>query len=615
MSLAVAGALLLVFWIQAVTASRHWSQTSDELPHLMAGYAYDKIGDFRLQPENGVLPQRLHGLVPMALGARMPDNKVWWENSQVWQLGWDLLYGLDNPTDRMVQSARALNALFGIGLGAFIFFVARKWYGIWPAAVALGLFAFSPNFLFHSAQATSDAAGTLFLTLSAWCFWSFLQRRTAVSLLLAGLVAGLALTAKFNGVLVLPIFAILVVGDVLLAPAGEKRLRRFGLNVGGAFATAFVAWIVIWACFDFRFAARAPDAPALVQFSWPWRPSLMLAGWKGAVIAHALDWHLFPEAFLRGLDYVFASESERPSFLAATYSSTGSWEFFPVVFLIKTPLAILAGGLLALASPMTGFGALETNRRREVVIRWLPLVAVAGVTWAVALTSHLNIGHRHILAVYPPLFIAIGGLATARGAVRFAVPILCVVQIAESIAIRPNYAAYFNVIGGGPSRAYRLVVDSSLDWGQDLPALQEWITRNRRANEPFYFSYFGNAWPPHYGVRPTIFLPAVNVVRPPFKPYDLEPGLYAISATSLSEVYSGTKGPWTPGMQALYDSLPHDSEAFADVRFSRLCKYLQHRRPDAAPGYSILVFRLSAAEIQQALHGPVFGWDGPEVIP
>jgi hypothetical protein len=176
------------------------------------------------------------------------------------------------------------------------------------------------------------------------------------------------------------------------------------------------------------------------------------------------------------------------------------------------------------------------------------------------------------------------------------------------VAIRPHYLAFFNRLGGGPAQAHRLVVDSSLDWGQGLPALRDWVAANRRPGEKFYLSYFGSAWAPHYGVRPDVFLPAVGIATPPFQPYELEPGLYAISATSLSEVYSEFKGPWRPEWTAQLADAATPPRRLAELRFARLCKYLQSRAPDAEAGYSILLYRLSSAELGAALSGPVKGW-------
>ncbi len=137
---------------------------------------------------------------------------------------------------------------------------------------------------------------------------------------------------------------------------------------------------------------------------------------------------------------------------------------------------------------------------------------------------------------------------------------------------------------------------------------------HRRPDEKFFLGYFDSAWPPHYGVRPTHFLPAVSyIVRPPHTPYELTPGLYAVSATLLSEVYSPDRGPWTPAMEARWQrfrTTPPTAENFPTydhLRFTRLCKYLQLRPPEADAGHSILIFRLTPADLRAALDSHVTG--------
>ncbi len=599
--------LLALFWWLAVSASTHWSQTSDELAHITAGYAYDKFGDFRMQPENGVLPQRIHGLAPLVLNARFSMDPVLWHNSTYWQLGWDLFYGLGNPTDSMVFGARALNALFGVALGAFIFLVTRRWFGNHAGLVALGLFVLCPNFLAHSALATSDMAAALFLTVAPWFFWRHLARRDFTSSLLAGLMSGLALVAKFNGVLLVPIYLVLILADVWLRCDRHRGRRLAGNLILVAWQALFAAG-VIWLFYGFRYATAAPGTPTFEAFAWPWDRFLQRIGWKAYFIEVARDWRLLPEAWLYGLSTVLAGSMARPSFLAGEYSLSGWWQFFPAMFLTKTPLALLFFTPVALVLGAVRFWRLESGARRERLTRWMPLILTSAVVWLTALTSNLNIGHRHILAVYPVLFIAAGGLA-ASGGRWLALPlVLLVIQTVESFAIRPHYLAFFNPLGGGPAKAYRLVVDSSLDWGQDLPALRAWLAENRRPGEPVYLSYFGSAWPPHYGVRPTYFLPAHYLARPPFHSYEFGPGLYCISATSLAEVYSEYSGPWRNQWEQLFRTSPRESETFDRVRFARLCKFLQRRTPDANAGYSILIYRLGEDDLKAALDGPVRGW-------
>jgi hypothetical protein len=139
------------------------------------------------------------------------------------------------------------------------------------------------------------------------------------------------------------------------------------------------------------------------------------------------------------------------------------------------------------------------------------------------------------------------------------------------------------------------------------------LTQLRAPGEKFYLGYFGSAWPPHYGVRPDAFLPTPTyLVRPPLVPYDYAPGLYAISATVLSEVYTPYRGPWTPALEQRWQTLraaptPETYPEYDRLRFARLCKILQLRAPLATPGYSILVYRLTPADLRAALEGPVTG--------
>jgi 4-amino-4-deoxy-L-arabinose transferase-like glycosyltransferase len=617
---AAVAALLALFWWLAISASRIKSQTSDELPHIAAGYVFDRFGDFRMHSENGVLPQRLYGLPGLAADARFPMDAERWSISKYWQLAWDYFYALENPTDRIVQQARALNACFGVALGLLIFCLTRARFGPLGGLLALGFYVLAPNFLAHSALATSDLCAAFFLTLAPWLFWRHLERRDLSSGLLAGLVSGLTLVAKFNGLLLAPIYALLLLADAWLRspvpstpPASHPRLRRLARNVGLATLQGLAAVAIIWAFFNFRFSARGPGTPELVSFAWSWDEMLPALGLKRFFVETALRWHLLPEAWLYGLTNVLAGESARPAFFAGEISLHGWWQFFPALFLTKTTLPLLGALLLAMIAGFLAWRKSPGSARHAAFLVACPLLLTAVVVWVVALRSNLNIGDRHILAVYPALFVALGLLATRRWLLVAGVA-LFTCHAAASFAIRPHYMANFNSLAGGPTHAYRLFVDSSLDWGQDLPVLRDWLADHRRPEEKFYLGYFGSAWPPHYGVRPTFFLPTTTyIARPPHTPYDLTPGLYCVSATILSEVYSRYRGPWTAEFEARWQQarrVPPTAETYLDydeLRFARLCKYLQAREPDAHAGYSILIFRLTAQDLQAAFEGPVTG--------
>jgi hypothetical protein len=229
------------------------------------------------------------------------------------------------------------------------------------------------------------------------------------------------------------------------------------------------------------------------------------------------------------------------------------------------------------------------------------------------------------------LFIAAGTLGawmTSRRWVYVAtVMALLGWHVTESARVAPHYLAYFNQLAGGPENGWRHLVDSSLDWGQDLPGLKTWLTRHG-GNEPVYLSYFGCGEPDYYGIK-AVRLPFLDLFKISNPWYEPKAGLYCISATLLQQVYSPFRGEWRLDWEKEYQEgrqkeplfeeywrnpLVRDdlqrikmANAFEEawnrydqLRFARLCLYLRARGPDANIGYSILVFRLNAAEVAGA---------------
>ncbi|MDQ3250086.1 MAG: hypothetical protein M3Q45_12875, partial [Chloroflexota bacterium] len=107
--------------------------------------------------------------------------------------------------------------------------------------------------------------------------------------------------------------------------------------------------------------------------------------------------------------------------------------------------------------------------------------------------------------------------------------------IVGSLRIWPHQEAFFNELAGDWTQWSTILVDSNLDWGQDLPALRQ-VMAEQGIGE-VNLAYFGKAVPEHYGVR---YRPLPGYLRfvegrelDAYNPYTPEPGWYAISATSL----------------------------------------------------------------------------------
>lgn len=627
-------ALLAVHFALGVGSKLAQSTTSDELVHLTGGFTYWRFHDFRLHPENGVLPQRWAALPTYLQGAKFPNlDQPYWTTSDVWVLGHEFFYETGEDHFPRLMAGRAMIALFSVGTGLIVFFWSRALFGTIGGLFSLTLFAFSPIFLAHGALATSDACMTFFFLACLGLWWRQLHDRRVRTMAASAVVFGLACVAKFSAVLLLPMMALLAAGWWASEPrTGATRRERLYALVGSTALHVAVAVFVIWAFYGFRYTAFSPAVPAASQFIRKWELIEQAIGVQGKFVHWLASWHALPEAFLYGYAYVIESAQSRAAFLNGDYSLTGWPTFFPWTFLLKTTLPVLIG-----CTAVTLIVLRRWLRDRTAVVpdlyRVLPLATLFFVYWAFSVTTHLNIGQRHILPTYPVIFIAAGVLAIAARQWRMPLLLLAaalsVWQAIEAVRIAPYYLAYFNPIGGGPRNGYRHLVDSSLDWGQDLPGLKAWLDANTTPATPVYLSYFGTGEPDYYHIRAQRLV-MVNGFKLPQPFVRTGPGVYCISNTALMHVYSTVRGPWSLSREKVYQALRVSEPALADydahperraewektipradwermrqeyedLRFARLCYYLRARDPDAQIGYSINVYRLSEAEITAAV--------------
>jgi hypothetical protein len=287
-----------------------------------------------------------------------------------------------------------------------------------------------------------------------------------------------------------------------------------------------IALALVWATYGFQ-ARLANDAEAAASFNWS---RLERPGAARVVLRAISAAGILPDAYVYGLATVLR-DIRRPAFLFGHISEQGWWYYFPATFALKTPVALLA--LLAL--PLFGRRDEDARRRSLRVFLWVPVALYAATT----LAGRINIGHRHLLPLYPFLFVAAGAagaraLEAGRGR-RAAVAVLGLWYAASVVSVHPHYLGYFNELVGGPSQGWRYLVDSNVDWGQDLKALKKWT--DAHGVRHLKLSYFGSADPAYYRI-PCAMLPSKMHPDPPAFVRDIEAGdVVAVSVTNLHGVY------------------------------------------------------------------------------
>lgn len=546
---AAAAVLLLLFAVQASLIAARSTNTWDEPTHIFTGYAYLAAGADYLSPGNHpILGRALAAAFPALLGGLAFDPAVqpdFAPGTNLFVSSVEFLYENTVPAARILMLARMGNVLLGVLLGWFLFRWSSSLWGPRGGLLSLFLYAFCPNMLANASLATTDLPVTAFFFLAAFSFHRFAAAGARPGVVAAaGVTLGLALASKITAVLLLPLLVV-----ACARRSGSDRPARVAL--AGSLILS-VAWLTIWGVYGFRYHAAGPSYPGL-----PWERYADLP------IAPLLDWcrglEFLPESFLYGVAGAFRGVSTgKPAFLMGEISQTGWWYYFLVAFLIKTPLVTI----LLLAASFLAVARRGVDRRQ-----WLLLLAPALLVAVVVSAQRLNAGLRHILPAYPFLFVAIGACArvpeaAARRAAA-ALGVLAAWYLAAAAFIFPHQLAYFNELVGGPKNGHRYLVDSNLDWGQDLGGLKEYLDRNGIGKVKL--AYFGFTDPAYFGIDYD-YLPSVTIVHPrPFRPDAPLDGCIAISATLLQGLY-----------------LPQGD----------LYREFRDLTPAARIGYSIFVYRL-----------------------
>jgi hypothetical protein len=572
--------LLAGFAVLSYTAVLRKSATADEPLHALGAYVHTFHGDFRLNSEDPPL-WKYWAMVPHRRGAiRVDLESPQWKAlpDYIWdgtKFVTQTLYRTPgNNPDRFINRSRVMMLMWGVALGALIAVWSWQIAGASAAIIASVIYCLDPNFLGHAPLVKDDVPLALALAGLVWAVWRAGRRLTIGRAAWVALFLALGLNVKFSGVLLVPITAALLVTRALLPDpwivTGRQQVTRSArllavlVMLAGLAITSILG---IWASYGFRFApTRDPNLRLnmpLIRDSVTWsdlvardpqhrapRPEVLAARTPplAASIAMWMNEHeLLPQAWLSGFMDTYKTTMLGQSYLLGQINRTGVWYYFPATMLFKTPTITLVGVLLVVV--VLGL-ALRSRASRAHLDHWALLCLVLPVLIYIlaAIGSAMNLGLRHILAIYPLLFVLIAITLTRlwkQRAVKVILIILGAAHFAESIRAYPNYVAFFNTPSGGWRGGFRLLGDSNLDWGQDLLTLQRW--RQQNPQERLYVCYFGMADAGYYLDSYTA-LPGHS--SSPLSPQlPREPGVLAISATHLQGIYLD------PATRAMYRAL------------------------------------------------------------
>jgi 4-amino-4-deoxy-L-arabinose transferase-like glycosyltransferase len=382
---------------------------------------------------------------------------------------------------------------------SIIFLWARRWFTVGAGLWAIALFSTCPPVLGHAALATLDVAcaATLIAALYALMLW--LESPGWAQSLRLAIFCAVAFLTKFS---TLPFFVVCCAAAsaylVLRRRPSTAQLRRqITTRVGKIGVIACVILFLLWSGYRFSLIPLA-DSSAAHTSSGEYARAMVH---RSAPYSRLLTTPLPLVQFVRGVRALYVHNAEgTDSFLLGQYRSNGWWYFFLVVLGVKTPLGFLilwvAGAILCWSRGTTW---------QRVLTGLFPVAIIL-----FCMTSRIDLGVRHILAVYP-FFALLGGHCMAslvsRGlAKRSTILALALASTVlwESWANRPDFLAYFNQLAG--KHPENLLAESDLDWGQDLQRLS-WRLKERGVKF-INLRYFGTA------PLDLVGLPAYHIISP-----------------------------------------------------------------------------------------------------
>ena len=442
-----AGATIALAMVLIASTWTIFSATTDEPIHLSAGLELLANHQYTLQPWNPPLPRVVFAFVPWRLGLQYDPRLNLIDQLKV-------VFHHGGRYTRNLAIARAGNLLFFLIAAIATWLWARREMGNLGGFIATLLFALQPTILGHSGVVTHDAPGTAGVAVAILAFTRWLEHPTIGRAAAFGAAYGFSIACKFSSIPYVPAACLAIYLVRIMRDAEARRAWRKALI---AFPVAsIVCLLVIW------------------------------ASYAGSL-----------RAFIDGIQGLMAVNSEgHLAYLFGKVSMSGWWWYFPVALALKTTIAVLLLVVL-------GF----VFARRERV--FAESLAAAMAILLVSMTARLDLGLRYVLPVYVPLAVAAAAVALAmirspRTIVRASAIALLAAHAGAALLAHPDHLAYFNAFAGRDPSRY--LVDSNLDWGQDVLRLAK-IAREEKIDR-IGVSVSGNhdftalGFPPHYAMQP-----------------------------------------------------------------------------------------------------------------
>ena len=436
---------------------------------------------------------------------------------------------------------------------------AKEMFGAAAGMLALTFWCASPLIQGCASTIMPDVAAASMIVCAGWRFWHWLKQPSVGNLFWATLALGTALLCRTTAIIAFPVwllsFAVCrwqksperpptVLGFVLLG-IGSIYI----LNLGYLFQGSMLP-LGEYRFVSETFGGAQTDSNPQINYG-----NRFQGTWFGNLPVP------LPQPYLEGIDFLESEyEGGMRSYLRGRWKEHGWWYYYLYCLLVKCSIPEM---LLAFASVLT---FLLNGRRAMRPFESVLLLGFATVFLAVQ-SCHSGLSHhvRYLLPAFPFAFIFISQIAnhvaTASRVKKSLFVVLIFWLLTDGLFCHPHQLSYFNELIGGPRQGYKHLLESNIDWGQDLYHLDNWI-RKHAGFRPTIIDYYGFAEPEEFNV-----CSGANVL------------METVHGTRLETLLKGKE----PFLLCVSVGIFEREDRY---------DFLRGRTPDYRVGYSILVFEL-----------------------
>ncbi|CAN5623644.1 hypothetical protein BH10BAC3_BH10BAC3_38900 [soil metagenome] len=363
-------------------------------------------------------------------------------------------------------------------LGAFVvccWLYRKAGFGKW--ILPLLFFCFDPLIFCYGMVVGSDLASAALLVTTMYAAWRFTQTKNNRYWYVVCFAAALAVVTKASMVYCYPLLLLLF---------AYFSYKHKSLNYKKTFLQLLAFVIIQLVVINLAYYGKGSFTPfGNIHFA-----SQLFGGIQSATsFLHAVPVP-FPAAFIQGFDMLQQhaeiggckpeSTYQGVWIFNKIYCDTSVWYYYLATALFKFPLFIW----LIIIATFVRFFRTENKREqlKENIFAWLPIIYFLFI---LSFANKFQIGIRHTIIVMPFLYIGLSNtineLYDKYKPLFYTLLLLHVISVGSYL---PNLIAYTNELVWNKTKAYRIIRDSSLDYGQSGPWVNDFIEENKAYKIP-----------------------------------------------------------------------------------------------------------------------------------